>query len=54
MVMQLQVVIIADTWKIQLSGRNLENTLPKVCEAVKIPVMKPNAAALLDGSTASA
>jgi len=25
-----------------------------VCEAVKIPVMKPNAAALLDGSTASA
>jgi hypothetical protein len=25
-----------------------------VCEAEKIPVMKPNATALLDGSTASA
>ena len=54
MVMQLQVVIIADTSKIHFSGRNLENTLPKVCVAEKIPVMKPNAAALLDGSTASA
>lgn len=53
--MQLQVVVLTtDTSKINFSGRNLENTLPKVCEAEKIPVMKPNAAALLDGSTASA
>jgi len=44
----------SDTWKIQLSGRNLEQMFPKACEAEKIPVRIPKAATLFDGSTTSA
>lgn len=53
--MQLQINnSTSDTWKIQLSGRNLEQIFPKAWEAEKIPVRKPKAAALFDGSTTAA